>query len=253
MANEKYSKECFTCGGYYDDRFKDEPCPECGRWGKGTPVATEIAEKKEDVIKVAEVLDIPREYQGIEWSRELLQRDHRDEMDNINFQRYCNQLEKIHELFGMGIVPNKSAFITAPPGYSKITWAYSCMQLAIARNHSVDWLLDTIEVKRLMVLASENPKYKLYNKVDYDQYMIADVCFITVTKTEYSQDSFKVIQEILDRRSRKGLATFILSRFDFKAVSRKDYLHHFDAIIDRNGNQNPLKYPAFITYWKSLM
>ena len=253
MSAETENKFCFTCGGEYDERFIDKPCPECGRqWGK-KPQSQKTEEEKYEAVKVAESRDIPKEYIGVEWSRELLEKDKKKIVNDLNFRRYCNQLEKIHDLFSNGFVPNKSAIIMAPPGYSKVTWAYSCMQQALESKHSVTWLLDTIEVKRLLVLASENPRYRLYNKINYDDYIMSDVCFITVTKTEYNADSFKVIQEILDRRSRKGLATFVISRFDLADMSRHDYKHHFKAIMDLQGNQNPLKYPAIISYFETLI
>ena len=78
---------------------------------------------------------------------------------------------------------------------------------------------------------------------------MADVCFITVTKTEYRYDSYSTILEIIDRRARKGLATFIISRFDLKQLARRDYNKQFLAIRDYNGRDNDLKYPAIIQYW----
>ena len=78
---------------------------------------------------------------------------------------------------------------------------------------------------------------------------MADVCFITVTKTEYRYDSYSTILEIIDRRSRKGLSTFVISRFDLKQLARRDYDKHFLAIRDYNGHDNDLKFPVIVQYW----
>lgn len=239
-------QRCFTCGGEYHPDYLDNPCPECGRiYGK-----ISLEEKKDDkeFITKAKNLDIPGEYIGVKWSKEILLKNKSEEASNRNFIRFVDQLDKVQTLFDVGRIPAKSAMIIAPSGYSKVTWAYSCMQLALEHGFSVAPILDTIELKRLLILASENPKYKLYKTVDYDDYILSDICFVTVTKTDFCLDAWRVILEIIDRRSRKGLPTFIISRFDIETISKRDYEGHFKSFVDYNGNQNSLKYPAIIKY-----
>lgn len=242
-------KFCYTCGGEYDIRYVDKPCPECGRQYKTGSTINVIQEEKSEILTSVEDIKVPAQYVGVLWNKEQLLKDNESNVTDLWFSRYCEQLQKIHDTFMDGRLPNKSGIIIAPPRMSKITWAYSCMQAAITHGFSVNCLLDTVELKRLVVLAGTNPKYKLYNEIDYDSYMMADVCFITVSKTESRYEAYSVILEILDRRSRKGLSTFIISRYDLKQLSKWDYDNNFIKIKDDRGHENDLKYPVIVQYW----
>lgn len=79
----------------------------------------------------------------------------RDKHASTSYIKYLDQLEKINNIFVEKLLPQKSAFIIAPAGYSKMTFAYSCMQRALDAGFSVAPLLDTVELKRVLVLASE--------------------------------------------------------------------------------------------------
>ena len=166
--------------------------------------------------------------------------------DDILFQRYVNQLEKINDIFVNNKIPHKSAIIIAPAGYSKITFAYSCMQRALNAGFTVAPLLDTGEVKRALVLASENVRYKINNEISYEDYIMSDVMFVTVTKLYTRTEAYQIIQELIDRRSRKGLSTFILSRFSLEEISKSDRQHSFESI--KKSEFDDFKYPAIIQY-----
>lgn len=237
---------CYVCRGQYDVRFLETPCPSCGST-YGMPEPEKLIENTEFVSK-AKGLAVPEGYLGRLWSRGVLEKDKGDDSTNRYFQHFVGQLDKIHGMFESGLLPGKSALVVAPPRYSKAIWAYSCMQLALNKGFSVAPILDTIELKRLMVLAGERPTAKLYNKINYDDYMTSDVVFVTVTKTEYALDAWKIVLEILDRRSRMGLPTFILSRYDIKSMSKWDYNNQFQHVVDFNGHENSLKYPVIVQY-----
>lgn len=242
---------CSTCGGEYDKRYVDKPCPECGKQYGGN-AATNLDDVDQNKFTSAlEVLEIPKEYQKVKWSKARLLKDNKNKMSDQSFMRFVDQLDKCHAIFDQGQIPRTSAIVIAPPKMSKLTWAYSCMQLALANHHSVTWLLDTQELKRLVVLAGDKPHYKLYNKITYDDYIMSDVCFITVTKTYARYEAYQVIMELLDRRARKGLPTFFISRFDLKQLSKNDYDNTFESIKDLEGNNNNYKYPA-IVQWANI-
>ena len=89
--------------------------------------------------------------------------------------------------------------------------------------------------------------FKLYGWIDYDKYITSDVLFLSVTKTDYFSDSLTIILEILSRRSRMGLPTYILSKFTLKEISQncidKDYMQLVDS---SSAYSNDLKYPVII-------
>ena len=241
-------KVCSTCGGEYDKRFTDTPCPECGKmYGKNKKTELESVDEVR-FNSAMDTLEIPEEYRKVKWSKSILLKNNADKLSDRSFAHYADQLSKAHDIFDSGRLPNISAIIIAPPKMSKLTWAYSCMQLALANGYSTSWLLDTQEVKRLLVLGGDNPKYELYNKINYDSYIMSDALFVTVTKTYARGEAYSVILELLDKRARKGLPTFFISRFDLKQLSRRDYDNQFEFVKDYTGKENNLKYPAIIQW-----
>lgn len=73
-----------------------------------------------------------------------------------------------------------------------------------------------------------------------------NIYYQTVTKLYVKNEAYQVIEEILDRRSRKGLSTFILSRASLEDISARDIKGDFKA-IKRDGLDD-CKYPAIIRY-----
>lgn len=244
MLMEKY---CFTCG---NQGFPDKVCPECGR----EPSSHNFQQRDdtEKFVAATEAIGVPREYAGVVWNRSSLELTHSNCKGDKVFEWFCSQLEKIHNMFANGKIPPASAIIIAPPKFSKETFAYSCMQFAMDKGFSVAPLLDTVELKRLLVLASENPKYKLYKRIDYDSYVTSDVMFITVTKTTYRNEAYVIIEEILSRRSRLGLPTFFISRYTIKEMSAF-YKRSAEAeLVDVEKSGSPFKYLKVIKYFEGF-
>ena len=235
---------CFTCGG---EGFPDKVCPECG---KEPARAVETT----PVYLGNGTIDIPPQYRGVYWNSEHLEMDFRKKVPekfgmsgatDYGFVQYVRQLDKIHGIFQEGKIPQKSAIIIAPAGYSKMTFAYSCMQMASNAGFSVAPMLDTLELKRLLILAADNVKYKLFDKLSYDDYIMSDVVFVTVSKTYARYDAFTIIQELLDKRGRRGLASFIISRWDLKDLTKD-----MDTLIAYGSGKSSdrAKYPVRIFY-----
>lgn len=245
MANKQISSDgyCFVCGG---KGLLDEKCPSCGREPKKLSFSFE-EDSGEKFIQKVDAINVPGKYRGIMWNPDVLRKSFRDKEHDSAFQRFVNQLDKVDSVFASGILSDKSAIIIAPAGYSKMTFAYSCMQRAIDAGFSVAPMLDTSELKRLLYLSSENPTYKLYNNINYDDYIMSDVCFITVTKMATHEWAYNTIQEILDRRARKGLGTFVISRFSLAEISKRDLSNQF-SVISTASSQDDFRYPAVISY-----
>lgn len=120
------------------------------------------------------------------------------------------------------------------------------MQRALDAGYTVAPLLDTVEAKRALVLASENCKYKINKSISYDDWIMSDVMFITVSKLYVHNEAYQVIEELFDRRSRKGLSTIFLSRISVDDLGKYDRTGNFSAVF-KNSEDN-FKYPAVIQY-----
>lgn len=239
---------CFLCGNL---GFPDKACPSCGREPTQKSMNFEFNESNDSFVDKIDSFGVPAMYRGVIWNSDILRHDKPELSNDFVFDRFVKSLEKVNALFDKGILTNKSAIIIAPAGFSKMIFAYSCMQRAINKGFSVAPLLDTVELKRLIFLASENPKFKLYKKIDFDSYVMSDVCFVTVTKSQQKSWAYEIIQELLDLRARKGLGTFVLSRYELSEISQQDKSNSFDALASIDVHDD-FKYPAIIRYNKKL-
>lgn len=257
------TKYCFTCG---NTGLVGKVCPECGHPPAGIKENeipemhsfNQVKSNTETTLVEKESAEIIQPcYKGIFWDKRKLENDNTEKLgekydldgrkNDRLFVRFLDQLSKMHGIFRDGGIPNKSVYIIAPPGYSKTIFAYSCMQHAEANGYSVAPLIDTVELKRLLILASEKLDYKLYGRFTYDDYMTKDVVFITVTHTYYRYDAYSVLDELINRRARLGLATFILSRYSLNTLYKWDRYNSLDS-LKNSSSKDGMKYPAVIAY-----
>lgn len=243
----------------------DKVCPECGHAPAGSDsklsqmssFSQVKANTETTLVEEGSAEIVQPAYKGIFWNRRILENDNTEKLpekfdiagryNDRLFVRFLDQLTKIDGIFKEGGIPNKSVYIIAPPGYSKTVFAYSCMQHALANRYSVAPLIDTIELKRLLVLASEKLDYKLYGRFSYDDYMSSDVVFVTVTHTYYRYDAYSVLDELINRRARLGLATFVLSRYSLKTLYKWDKLGSLDS-LKNSSSKDGRKYPSVVAY-----
>lgn len=234
---------CLECGG----KGKKGGCPTCGKHLDISTMPVQEAEaKRNKYIKKCMYASIPNEYIGMNWDANFLIANHPDRANDLTFTEGVKSMEIFHKKFIQGEVPKQSAIFMAPNKYGKSILAYSCMQHALKHNYTVAPMIDTLDLKRLMRLSSENPNYKLFNYIEYDNYITSQVVFISVTETDQFSSSMTEIWAILAKRSRLGLPTFIISKFDYRDMCQdcvdKDYhsLEDFDAL------DNDLRYPVLV-------
>lgn len=166
-------------------------------------------------------------------------------------------MDMIQNIFKSGNIPDRSVIITAPAGYSKLIWAYSCMQYAITNGFSVAPLLDTTEIKRLLVLAGERPLQQGLKReknesfgvssIEYEEYIEKDVLFFTVTKMEQRRGAAPIIAELLDKRARRGKGIIGISRFSVLEMSQWDGLGLYSAWREPIDPIDPFKMPTIIS------
>lgn len=254
VMGEQY---CYTCG---NQGFVDRECPECHRPPTRDSLNVKTEQQAVMFEKKLEQFMIPQQYHGVLWSRDIMEDTHKellgqkfgisDSLNDTSFIRYLDNLEKIYTKFSEDGIVNKSFIIVAPVGFSKMIFAYSCMQKAIEKGFKVAPLLDTIELKRLLTIAGETLNYKLYNKITYDQYIMSDVVFVTITRLPARAYAFQVMQELIDKRARLGLPTFFISRYLLSEIASLDASGAFTYQGRRRDDF--VKCPTVIKYTKGL-
>lgn len=232
---------CYNCG----DEGLPGGCPVCGKDSKKLNVPQK---KKERFIKNASFKQIPNEYIGVVWSEQILRDNHPDLSNNGYFDNYCKILTRLHDSFLEGRIPASSVFISAPSKFSKNIFAYSCMQQSLNHGIEVSPFIDTVELKRLLTLCGDRPDWKLYGYIDYEKYITSPVCFCTVSKLDAHREAYTVISELMARRTRLGLPTFIISKFSLAEISRNCIDPNYSGMVDELGSENALKFPTIIEY-----
>ena len=235
---------CYVCGDY----GIDGGCSKCGK-DSNTPIDLGTVKRVDNFITKCEYSLIPQEYIGIEWKREFLEADHEELSSNGNFRVFLDKLNKFHESFKVGSPINKSVFIVAPPRFGKERLAFSCMQMALNKGMKVAPYLDTLDLKRLIILGGENPSYKLYGRIDYDKYITSDVLFVSVTHTKYLKEAYGVLVELCTKRSRLGKPTYMISEYTIEELTSNTNKYVSNKWKDVSSlNINELKYPVIIGF-----
>lgn len=235
--------ECIKCG----DLGIPGGCPRCGKDSNKVRDILTTKHEKEKFIKNCSYKLIEEEYIGVDWDSTTLINSHPElEKDNL-FIKFVMSLEKMHDLYAKGTIPRKSVFIYAPAKFSKCILAYSIMQHCISNNIEVAPFLDTIDVKRLLTLGADNPNYK-YLGFSYDRYINSTVCIVSVTKLEKYTESLPVIQELISKRSRLGLPTIVLSRYNLEQISSDALDSDWTSLVETSSTANRLKYPVILSY-----
>lgn len=241
--------ECYVCR----DGEQNIDCSECGRQ-KDVP----ISEPLTDLMETSDYskLLIPTFYRGVKFNSEQLIEQHAGDKHDTTFMKYANQLGKVHSIFEAGKLPPKSAIFVAPKTYGKVTFVYSCMQLAHLHGHKVFPMMDTEEIQRFITLSEQRPlqPIKGFGKdfnYSYEDFLEADVVFITITKSVYRKNASQVIEQILDKRSRYDKPTFFISGFSMAEIGQFDYSQRTTRMIDRTQRENPLRYPVIIQFLDS--
>jgi hypothetical protein len=223
-------------------------CPKCGKI-LGKVSISRVEDVEIDVESTNRIIgEIPSEYKGKLWKKEELINDHREQLGIPKFDIYVDQLDKVHSIFRGGKIPNKSAIIISPRTYSKMTWAYSCLQLARQFNYKIFPILDTDQMKRDLINWTNKPS-GVYSKglwYSYEDFLTADILFLTVSKGQTRQASFEVIDQVIDIRSRMDRPTFIISRFSLAEMSGYDRKNRFNSILDKSGKKFGCRYPIVV-------
>lgn len=240
MLREAYLKRkeadpnatCPSCGGMSKGKSK---CPVCESGG----AVEKIVMKEEIELETAEKLFIPNHYVGKVFNADKVRQSHNSLTGVKEFEDYLEMLTLITEQMNRKSLQLSSLFISAPGGFGKEHFAYSLLQIAVTNGLTVFPYLDLGEVGRLLT-AYEDTNFK-EKKNRFRDAIIKDVKFtdvdlataqVCVLKVPHSDnlESFRIAMKVIDRRSRRGLPTIILSRYPYGYFTSFDTYREMDAL-----------------------
>lgn len=220
---------CHFC----NDEGKAGGCPRCG-----------LTPRKSAGLKIMN-LEIPTDiipnvYQGRMWERPV-----GDDIP-LKFSQFDESLEKVYNQFLSGKIPQFSMFIASPPKTGKNTFAYSCMQTAIAQKFTVAPLLSTGDWRRVLKVSQMNPFYKLYGKYQWDDLVSRDVVFLFVDYSDDHNDDIPLLKSILDARAAFDKPTFIISDYRLNDLVPHWRKQNYLMIYSSDSKRDYLRYPVII-------
>lgn len=117
------------------------------------------------------------------------------------FVRYVKTLDKMVASIGAGMVPSRSYFIAAPPGFGKNNAVYASMVGGMFKGLKVAPYYDAAQARELYEKG----------KLD-DDYYNSDILFIKMTAGNVTVSDLQMCKLITERRARLSKGTIVTSR-----------------------------------------
>ena len=223
------ARRCYVC----NSQGKEGGCPKCG--------LTPRAVNQIQVMKLDVGSDIiPKAYHGKMWEKPV------GTDLPAQFKEVDVSMEKVYNSFLKGKIPSFSLFLASPPKTGKNTFAYSCMQTALAQNFSVAPLLSTSDWRRLLKVSQMNPFYKLYGRYQWDKLICTDVVFMFVDHSDDHHDDIPLLKSVMDARAAFDLSTFIISDYKLTDLVPSWNSEVYTTIYNPDTQRDYLRYPFIL-------
>ena len=169
-------------------------CPICGNTGiklDNTPCSCKINE--ETIFSNVVCIDIPEQYQGILFNKDLVPLD--------CGAAYPEFLQSVYDKITSFQMRHKNLLICSPAGHSKTILAYSIIQYLFRKKMPVVPLYDIMEIRRIM---SDHDM----GKGDATDLYSAPYLFAKIPQ-DTSFATYATIATLIDRRVRRGYSTIL--------------------------------------------
>ena len=209
---------CPTCGntGW---TLEGNPCPEC---------------KARALFKAAstKINWIPERYQGISLVETLIK---------PITDYYASDLISIQNTILSNKKLIKNQYLASPINSSKSILVYSTLQLLYAGGVEIFPYFDIEEIRRIMSDRDDSKEPIFLRNYNIDPLLLYEVpvLFIKVPANP-STLCFESLQQILDRRVRRGNGTIIISNLPWKVFCIKDK-YNYVTYMSGDGDFNSLK------------
>ena len=245
VENKIKKVKCKRCR----DMGVDGGCPKCGKILQHIPV-TNLQASAGEFNNDGTLGNIPKYYIGLSWDKNELISTHKELEDRKHFNMFVERLDKLHNIFVGGKVPNKSVLLIAPRKFSKQIWANSCIQYGIKSGHKMLPVMSSNILKRTLSLMIERPKNSYLESLGYniEDILTCDCLFVTIDSGWQRQSAYSLIDEVIGMRSQFDRPTIFMSRFPIDELTKMDYGKNFNSILDADNSVNRLRYPILIQY-----
>lgn len=220
------------------DKGKIGGCPRCGR-------ELNLTENTDSQVPAQDIklLGIPKYYVSNKWDPAILVNDHGAYCDDVDFNKYVDNLNICYHDLSAGKLPKISALISSPVGYGKTTWAYNCMLQAKANNFTVAPLVDTAQIRRLLLIATERPEWhNTINGFSYNEFINSDFMIVCISTGPEYVYAYETIVNLVNIRSRNDKATLFLSNYSIRELVSQDKKQLLIKLLNGGTNVDPLKY-----------
>lgn len=176
-------------------------CIKCGNLGKdmdGNPC--ECRKTITSVYDAVSCLEIPEQYRGITFAKELLPPD----VDSS----YGEFLQELYSTIMSGVLPKENYLIASPIGHGKTVFAYACIEQLFRRGYEIFPIYDVLELVNIMTNFDMGRK-QAYEVENPERLMQVPLLFVKIPRSS-RYEVFDAISMVLDRRVRRDGITIFL-------------------------------------------
>lgn len=188
---------CILCGGERED-LDGNPCI--------------CMQRVTSVYDAISCLEVPEQYRGITFTKELLPPD----LD----LSYGEFLQELYTTILQGIIPKENLLIASPVNHGKSVFAYSCIEQLFRRGYPILPVYDVLELTNIMTNFDMGRKQTY--EVEHPEY-VTEIPLLFAKIPRVSRfDVFDSISMVLDRRVRHGGTTIFLFDGTYSYLSQMD-------------------------------
>lgn len=158
--------------------------------------------------------------------------EHNIGVQGDSYKNYLKTLSNINSVLGSGQNLKYSYIISAPNGFSKTTFANSCIANLNGKGKKMVPYKSLYEIANLLVTETSNYSYlrqrkfdkithKKENEYDWKDYIDAYLVFCFLTVPEYAEIELSTLKSLLSIRGTRGLATIVFAERPISAYNTK--------------------------------
>ena len=215
--------------------MSDDVCPLCGGYKilfNGEPCSCVI--NKKTFNKGITLLDVPEQYQGIEYNESVV--------DKTMGDFYSKTLSNIYKSVCSSTLKNRNYLICSPKQTSKTVMAYSALQFLFQNDIDVFPIYDVLELRKMTIDMDLNRK-QTYTVSDPEKILNVQYLFVKIP-AYIVNEVFQMMSVLVDRRSRRNACTIFIYDGSYKTLEKLDYKSILKSLVG-DGSYGTIKVHNF--------